>query len=76
MGGVNQNGTMGGKVGTIGSITYMWEIVATDWLQYSFSVGTAGEYEIAFVAASNQANQNIQYTLDGKAISTKSYNFV
>ncbi len=71
MGGVNQNGTMGGKVGTIGSITYMWEIVATDWLQYSFSVGTAGEYEIAFVAASNQANQNIQYTLDGKAISTK-----
>jgi len=71
MGGVNQNGVRGGKVATLGDITYMWEIVATDWLEYTFNVSVAADYQLNFVAASNQANQNIEYYLDGVKIGTQ-----
>ena len=71
MGGVNQNGTMGGKVGTIGSITYMYEIVSTDWLQYTVTVPTAGYYSIAYTAASDRTNQNIQCSVDGTTVGTQ-----
>ncbi len=70
MGGVNQNGTRGGKIATLGTITYMEEIINTDWLEYTFNVISAGQYEVSFVAASNRSNQNIQYTLDGTIIDT------
>ena len=71
MGGVNQNGVKGGKIATVGSITYMTEIVATDWLEYTFNVATSGNYSLTFMAGSDRANQNIEYTIDGTVIGTQ-----
>ena len=49
----------------------MYEIINTDWLQYSVTVTTAGYYTIAFTAGSDRANQNIQYSVDGTTIATQ-----